>query len=143
MGINRDLRLISSARNLGTGVFVLLLMACGGGGGGGSTPPPPATTYTVTYNGNTSTGGSVPADSSTYQQGQTVTVLGNTGSLVKTGFSFANWNTVATGTGVTYTAGQTCTMGTANLTFYAQWTDNAGIGYAYAVNQLAIPSNIS
>ena len=81
---------------LGATAFTLLMMACGGGGGGSSpaTPPPP-TTYTVTYSGNANTGGSAPVDSNTYQQGQTVTVLGNTGSLVKIGNTFTNWNTVA------------------------------------------------
>jgi hypothetical protein len=39
-------------------------------------------TYSVIYNGNGATGGSVPTDSTNYLQGQTVTVLGNTGNLV-------------------------------------------------------------
>lgn len=116
-----------------TAAFALLLMGCSGGGGGSSPTPPPAT-YTVTYNGNGSTGGSVPVDASTYQQGQVVTLLGNTGSLVKSGYVFTNWNTLANGSGTAYTAGQTCNMGTANLTFYAQWTANTVAGYAYAVN---------
>jgi len=96
-----------------------MLAACGGGGSS-STPPPPAT-YSVTYNGNGSTGGSVPVDPTAYQQGQAATVLGNTGSLVKTGASFSGWNTTAGGTGTAYTAGQTFTVGTANVTLYAQW----------------------
>ena len=114
----------SAARCLAAAAFTLLAMACGGGGGGGgtsSTPPPP-TTYTVTYSGNGSTGGSVPADSGAYAQGATVTVLGNTGNLVKTGSSFAGWNTVAGGTGFAYNPGQTFTIGAANVTLYAQWT---------------------
>jgi 6-phosphogluconolactonase (cycloisomerase 2 family) len=135
MGNNQDRQLFTGARCLGVVAFTLLVTACGGGGGGGSsiTPPPPAT-YTVTYNGNANTGGSVPVDSSTYQQGASVTVLGNTGSLVKTGSSFTNWNTVSNGTGTAYTQGQTLTMGTANVTLYAQWTANTVAGYAYAVN---------
>ena len=56
-------------------------------------------TYSVTYNGNVSTGGSVPTDGNSYQQGATVTVLGNTGALVKTSYTFAGWNTLANGTG--------------------------------------------
>ena len=120
---------------LGAVAFTLMMTACGGGGGGGSSPaPPPPTTYTVTYSGNTNTGGSAPVDSSTYQQGATVTVLGNTGSLVKTGNTFTNWNTVAGGTGTAYTPGQTFTMGTANVTLYARWTANATLGYAYVAN---------
>ncbi|HBX24233.1 MAG TPA: hypothetical protein DEF34_11480, partial [Desulfotomaculum sp.] len=50
-------------------------------------------TYTVTYDGNGNTSGSVPVDSNTYITGATVTVLGNTGNLVKTGYTFAGWNT--------------------------------------------------
>lgn len=79
-------------------------------------------TYTVTYNGNGSTSGSVPIDSNMYQEGQTVTVLSNTGDLVNTGYSFAGWNTAADGSGTTYTPGQTFAMGTANVALYAVWT---------------------
>ena len=63
-------------------------------------------TNTVTYDGNGNTGGTVPVDaSSPYLQGATVTVLGNTGTLVKTGYTFAGWNTAANGSGTSYTAG--------------------------------------
>ncbi len=111
-----------TALGLAATAFTLLALACGGGGGG-SSPIPVVTpaSYSVTYNGNGSTGGSVPLDSGLYQQGQTVTVLGNTGGLAKTGYSFTGWNTVAGGTGTAYTAGQTFTMGAAAVTLYAQW----------------------
>ena len=78
--------------------------------------------YTVTYNGNTNTGGSVPVDGSTYNITDTVTVLGNTGSLVKTGYTFAGWNTAANGSGTSYNGGDTFAMGSANVTLYAQWS---------------------
>ena len=78
---------------------------------------------TVTYNGNGNTGGAVPTDSSSpYSSGDTVTVLGNTGSLEKTGKTFSGWNTKADGSGTTYTAAQTFTI-TASTTLYAKWTD--------------------
>ncbi|MFP3388509.1 InlB B-repeat-containing protein [Brevibacillus sp. SIMBA_040] len=83
-----------------------------------TTPPP---TYIVTYNGNGATSGTAPIDSGTYEQGDTVTVLGS-GSLVKTGHTFAGWNTAANGSGTDYAAGSTLTMGTANVILYAQWT---------------------
>ncbi|MFD2874989.1 InlB B-repeat-containing protein [Paenibacillus rhizoplanae] len=79
-------------------------------------------TYTVTYNGNGSTGGTVPTDSNPYAQNATVTVLGNTGSLEKTGNTFTGWNTAADGTGAPYVANATFSMGAANVTLYAQWT---------------------
>ena len=79
-------------------------------------------TYTVTYNGNGNNSGSVPVDgSSPYNSGTTVTVLGNTGSLAKTGWTFAGWNTNATGTGTNRAAGSTFSI-TANTTLYAKWT---------------------
>jgi uncharacterized repeat protein (TIGR02543 family) len=84
--------------------------------------PIPSGPYTVTYFGNTNTGGSAPVDgSSPYTSGSTVTVLGNTGSLVKTGYTFAGWNTVANGSGTSYSPTSTFTIN-ANTTLYAQWT---------------------
>jgi uncharacterized repeat protein (TIGR02543 family) len=81
-------------------------------------------TYTVTYDGNGYTGGTVPIDSTAYHSGDTVTVLGNTGSLVKTGYTFAGWNTAADASGTSYDGGGNFTMGTSNVTLYAQWTIN-------------------
>ena len=80
-----------------------------------------AATYTVTYDGNASTGGSVPSDSNRYAAGATVTVLGNTGGLAKKEYRFAAWNTAANGIGATYQPGNTFTMGSANVTLYAMW----------------------
>ena len=80
------------------------------------------TTYTVTYDANGATGGSVPASPTSYASGTTVTVLGNTGSLVKTGYTFNGWNTAANGSGQSYAAGATFSI-SANTTLYAQWAD--------------------
>ena len=79
-------------------------------------------TYTVTYDGNGAGSGIAPIDSGNYLAGATVTVLGNTGSLVKTGYTFAGWNTAANGSGTAYMAGNTFTIGSSNVTLYAQWT---------------------
>ncbi len=81
-----------------------------------------ANDYTVTYNGNGSTGGSVPTDSNTYNISAEVTVLGNTGILVQTGYVFTGWNTAANGSGSSYSDGGTFAMGGSNVTLYAQWT---------------------
>jgi uncharacterized repeat protein (TIGR02543 family) len=99
-----------------------------------------APVYTVMYNGNTNTGGTVPVDGNTYAQSATVTVLNNTGSLVKTGYSFAGWNTASNGSGSSYAAGGTFPMGTSNVILYAQWTikkytiamtaTNGSVGYS-------------
>jgi uncharacterized repeat protein (TIGR02543 family) len=79
-------------------------------------------TYTVTYSGNGNTSGSVPSDTTNYEQGQTVTVLGNTGNLAYTGFIFAGWNTQVDGSGTAYAQAQTFTMGSSNVTLYAMWS---------------------
>jgi uncharacterized repeat protein (TIGR02543 family) len=81
--------------------------------------------YTVTYSGNTSTGGTVPVDAGTYIAGATVTVLGNTGNLAKTGFTFGGWNTAADGSGTSYAPAATFTMGSANVTLYAKWSTSS------------------
>jgi uncharacterized protein (TIGR02145 family)/uncharacterized repeat protein (TIGR02543 family) len=78
-------------------------------------------TYTVTYNGNSNSGGNVPADNTTYVQGATVTVA-SAGTLVRSGYTFNGWNTAANGSGTARAAGSTFTMGNANVTLYAQWT---------------------
>ena len=93
-----------------------------------------APTLTVTYNDNGSTGGSVPTDgSSPYACGSTVTVKGNTGSLVKTGYTFAGWNTDAGGGGTSYAASATFTI-SANTTLYAQWEEDASYSVTYNAN---------
>ncbi|MFD2408997.1 InlB B-repeat-containing protein [Paenibacillus rhizoplanae] len=91
-------------------------------------------TYTVTYNGNGSTGGTVPTDSNSYAQNAAVTVIGNTGSLVKTGSTFAGWNTAANGSGTSYAADATFSMGAANVTLYAQWTADPAYTVTYSGN---------
>jgi autotransporter-associated beta strand protein len=79
-------------------------------------------TFAVTYSANGSTGGFAPIDSaSPYAQNSTVTVLGNTGGLVRTGYSFANWNTAANGSGTSYNPGDTFSIN-APVTLHAQWS---------------------
>ena len=97
------------------------MAACGGDDG----TNPQIENYTVTYNGNAHTGGTVPTDSTPYPSGATVTVLGNNGNLAKTGNTFAGWNTAANGSGASYNAGSTFTI-YANTTLYAQWTPVGG-----------------
>jgi len=76
----------------------------------------------VTYNGNGSTGGSVPTDDTDYEAGDIVTVKGNTGSLVKTGQSFLGWSTNATpSSGTFYPAGYKFEMPAVPVTLYAVW----------------------
>ncbi len=82
---------------------------------------------TVTYNGNGATVGTVPVDlSSPYQSGATVTVLGNTGDLIRindggTSYRFTGWNSKADGSGADQAEGSTFIIGVSNVILYAQW----------------------
>lgn len=78
-------------------------------------------TYSVTYDGNGATGGMAPVDNTTYQAGSVVAVLGNTGDLVRTGYSFGGWNTAADGSGVHLSGGSSYTIGTSDVTLHAVW----------------------
>lgn len=91
-------------------------------------------TYGVTYDGNGNTGGTVPADSGRYEQGWTVTVAGNPGGLVRTGYTFAGWCLTADGAGTLYAQGQTFAMGAADVTLYAKWTLNPTFVVTYDAN---------
>lgn len=82
------------------------------------------TPYTVTYDGNGNTGGSVPTDANTYIQGQVVSTATNSGTLIRKGYSFGGWNTLANGSGTNYAAGGAITMGAANITLFAKWNPN-------------------
>ena len=81
--------------------------------------------YSVIYYGNESTNGFVPEDTTYYEEGQTVTILGNSGGLLKTGHTFIGWNTQEDGLGTSYTEGQTFPMGSADVKLYADWTVNS------------------
>lgn len=118
-------------------VLSLLISACQPPGIGPTTATP--ATHTVTYNGNGNTSGSVPVDSTKYTEGQTATVDGNTGGLFKSGDSFGEWNTAADRSGTSYAAGAPLTIGTANVTLYAQWT----IGSAQWAKTVSGGSNAS
>lgn len=80
-----------------------------------------AAKFTVSYNGNNNTSGTVPTDSAEYNSGATVTVKGNTGSLARTGYTYGGWNTNAQGTGTTYVAGTGTFTISDNTTLYAKW----------------------
>lgn len=85
--------------------FVVVITSCiiDGGGDGNANDP----TYTVTYEENNSTGGSVPVDATGYEEGESATVPGNSGFLLKinvlgVSYGFAGWNTQENGNGTTF-----------------------------------------
>ena len=79
----------------------------------------------VTYDGNDSTGGSVPTDATNYSNGDSVTVKSNSGNLVKTGYTFGGWNTKDDGTGTNYAAGSGQFNISESVTLYAKWNINS------------------
>ena len=83
-----------------------------------------ANTYTVTYNKNGATKGSVPADATKYTANSQATVKGK-GSLVRNGYTFAGWTLNAKGTGKVYKANEKISITNASVTLYAKWNINA------------------
>lgn len=87
--------------------------------GGGSWPSPIAAGYTVTYDANKpsiDTEGEAPVDSNTYQEGDTVTVLGE-GTLSDSIYTFSGWTYDET----QYSEGETITMPATNIVLTAVW----------------------
>jgi uncharacterized repeat protein (TIGR02543 family) len=99
---------------------LLLLVATGCPTETGS-PTGGGSAYQVVYEGNGATGGSPPVDDALYETGTEVTVLDNTGELARFGYGFTGWNSSADGAGDAFTAGETITMGDADITLYAAW----------------------
>jgi len=85
-----------------------------------------AVTYTISYNANLATGGIVPSNQSWATGSTTLILSGNTGTLVKSGYTFGGWATSAGSTTpvTTYST-------SASQIFYAIWTPvNYTISYA-------------
>ena len=78
--------------------------------------------YTVKFNGNGSTSGSMKEQTFTYGTAQKLT----SNAFKKTGFTFSKWTRNADGTGTSYTNGQSVSNLTssngATINLYAQWT---------------------
>jgi uncharacterized repeat protein (TIGR02543 family) len=80
-----------------------------------------ANNYTITFNGNGSTGGSTAAQ--TIASGATAALTTN--GFTKTGYTFDGWTTSAGGT-VAYIDGANYTMGPTDATLYAKWVVYTG-----------------
>jgi hypothetical protein len=90
-------------------------------------PPKPSTVKTLTYDGNGSTRGTAPPSEDHYP-GETVTLSANIGSLFRgADYGFSGWGSLSDGTGARYPPGSTFTMGSADLTLYAVWTELEGL----------------
>ena len=96
---------------------------------------PAKSTYTITYDGNGNSGGSVPSPTT---GAGSVTLAVNSGSLVKGGNHIGGWNTKSDGTGITFVLASSFNL-IANVTLYALWIPNTytitydGNGYTSGV----------
>ena len=85
-------------------------------------PEPEPATYTVIYDDNNSDDGTVPADTTEYEEGQSVTAAGNTGVLTRDGYLFNSWNSKPDGSGTIRTPGTSFAMGDDDVVLYAKWS---------------------
>ncbi|GAB2026578.1 InlB B-repeat-containing protein [Lactovum odontotermitis] len=74
----------------------------------------------VFYDKNGADAGDVPHEPCHHLDDKQVTVL-PCGNLSRAGYTFSGWNTSTDGTGTAYAPGQTFTLGTDDVTLYAQW----------------------
>lgn len=77
--------------------------------------------YSVRYDPNGATGGSVPTAAENLNKGDSLYAARNTGKLVRTNYLFAGWNTAADGSGAYLFEGDPFTIGSSDITLYAQW----------------------
>ena len=99
-----------------------------------------ANTYTVAYNGNGNTGGSMTNSTHTYDTAKNLTA----NAYTKTGYSFSGWSTSANGN-VAYTNGQSVTnlATSGTVTLYAKWTINKYTLTFNANNGTVSPTSIT
>ena len=79
---------------------------------------PAVTTYTVTFNGNGSTSGSMSPETASAPSALSLN------TFARTGYTFAGWNSAANGTGTSYADGASYPF-SASTTLYAQWSPNS------------------
>jgi len=78
--------------------------------------------FSVTYNANGSTGGTVPVDPTDYYETDEATIAANSGNLVRIGYTFGGWRLYAA-SGTVYSNPDTISMA-GNVTLYAYWKNN-------------------
>lgn len=76
--------------------------------------------YTLSYDAN---GGTGVMSSQAIHAGATASL--STNEFKREGYTFGGWNSAKDGSGTTYADGADFTMGSANITLYAQWTAEA------------------
>ena len=78
--------------------------------------------FTLSYDANGAESGNVPAASEGNASGAVITIPGNTGILVKSGYTFIGWNTAVDYSGPTYLEGSSYIIGAADAALYACWS---------------------
>lgn len=109
----------------------------GGGGGGASSNGGKGGTgivvvafaYSITYDANNATSGTIGATQN-HGFGSTTTLRTNSGNLARTGFTFVGWNTQADGSGTRYEVGASYSTNS-SLNLFAQWTSNSNNSITY------------
>lgn len=98
--------------------------------------------YTINYYANSATSGSVPAPGSFTAGGSATTIAGNSGSLERTGYTFAGWDTTTAGNGTSFAANASYSSN-ANLNLYAKWTPVARtVTYTGTTTSGALPAQL-
>ncbi|MDH6365880.1 MULTISPECIES: InlB B-repeat-containing protein [unclassified Breznakia] len=102
--------------------------------------------FTLTYDGNGHTSGSVPVDTSSPYLATDSIQAKAVGDLARDGYTFAGWNTKADGKGIAYNAGDTFTISSDTI-LYAQWTKDAvyEVNYTFVSQDpsLTLPSDVT
>ena len=105
----------------GTVVYARLTDSTGQYNDGDTVAITPVLTYSIAYNGNGATSGSMSNSSHKYGIAKNLTANG----FEKTSYKFTGWNTKADGSGTSYSDGQSITNlsneNGATITLYAQW----------------------
>jgi hypothetical protein len=79
------------------------------------------TLFSLTYDDNDATSGTVPAAVTLQEAGAMLFAAANSGTLAKTGSTFDGWNTAADGSGTDYAAGEPIVI-EEDTTLYAVWS---------------------
>jgi uncharacterized repeat protein (TIGR02543 family) len=81
--------------------------------------------FNINYLGNGNDSGNLWGDGyTTFDVGTTATVTDELGTVAKSGYIFAGWNTQADGSGTARAVGDTFVMPSSDVDLYAQWVSN-------------------
>lgn len=102
--------------------------------------------YTIAYDANGATMGSVPSDIDELETGNTHTVKSPSDDIKKTDgndiYLFKCWNTAADGSGIDYMPGDTLTVEYHNVTLYAKWYTQIKYAVNVITNLDGVPTDI-